>query len=300
MPPTRLRLASESAPIRALRLACALVIACGALLAGCRDAARRAGEQSDARVNTMRLADFPDGPLVAPEPLARIFVTPSRVDFETGALAAALDDASARSAALSFGTRSLPATALDDDDGDPAPALVAATNGLVASARRFAPSGRGGRGLDVYIEASVQWYTAKRVLQQAALSGFGTFGFGVRSQGAPAVLVYRLPPRSAFGASDDHLKIQITADALRVGTSAIDMREIVRTGPDARAPLVLLRTALRELRAPHPGIHVVWLQPDAAVTFGEVIQAMATVYEDWGVGRAQQALNHASVDVWLM
>lgn len=79
----------------------------------------------------------------------------------------------------------------------------------------------------------------------------------------------------------DQLKIMINPSGLRVGLTASDTRDI------ANSPRKLdeLRNLLSERHRTNAQQREVWLQPDSAVTYNDIIEVMDVVYEVWGTGR---------------
>ncbi len=82
----------------------------------------------------------------------------------------------------------------------------------------------------------------------------------------------------------DQLKIVITPTGLRVGTNAADMRDIAHN-PQRFTDL---EAALRQRLATNQQNREVWLQPDSAVQYQEIIRVMDTVYGVYGSAAAQQ------------
>lgn len=80
----------------------------------------------------------------------------------------------------------------------------------------------------------------------------------------------------------DQLKIQINPSGLRVGLSAADTRDIAN-GP---RKLDELRNLLNERHRANAQQREVWLQPDSAVTYNDIIEVMDVIYEVWGTGRS--------------
>ena len=79
----------------------------------------------------------------------------------------------------------------------------------------------------------------------------------------------------------DQLKIQINPSGLRVGTTAADQRDIAN-GP---RKMDELRTLLNERHRANAQQREVWLQPDSAVTYNDIIEVMDVIYEVWGAQR---------------
>jgi biopolymer transport protein ExbD len=79
----------------------------------------------------------------------------------------------------------------------------------------------------------------------------------------------------------DQLKIQINPSGLRVGITATDTRDIAN-GP---RKLDELRNLLGERHRANAQQREVWLQPDSAVTYNDIIEVMDVIYEIWGTGR---------------
>jgi len=80
----------------------------------------------------------------------------------------------------------------------------------------------------------------------------------------------------------DQLKIQINPSGLRVGITATDTRDIAN-GP---RKMDELRTLLTERHRTNAQQREVWLQPDSAVTYNDIIEVMDVIYEIWGTGRS--------------
>jgi biopolymer transport protein ExbD len=91
-------------------------------------------------------------------------------------------------------------------------------------------------------------------------------------RGAPA------PDSPPNPEQQDQLKIQISPTGLQVGVNAADMRTINRT-PQR---FTELKTLLEARRQANQQNREVWLQPDGAVDYSEIIAVMDTVYEVYG------------------
>ena len=91
----------------------------------------------------------------------------------------------------------------------------------------------------------------------------------------------------------DQLKIQINPGGLHVGTTAADGRDI-QNGP---RKLEELRNVLRERHTANAQQREVWLQPDSAVTYNDIIEVMDVVYEIWGAQRAAGQQTHELVTI---
>lgn len=76
----------------------------------------------------------------------------------------------------------------------------------------------------------------------------------------------------------DQLKIQISPTGLSVGVNATDMRPIGHT-PQR---FTELKTLLQARRQANQQNREVWLQPDGAVDYQEIIRVMDSVYEVYG------------------
>ncbi len=76
----------------------------------------------------------------------------------------------------------------------------------------------------------------------------------------------------------DQLKIQISPTGYSVGVNAADMQPIGRT-PQR---LTELKTRLQARRQANQQNREVWLQPDGAVDYQEIIRVMDVVYEVYG------------------
>src|SRR6185295_16881895 len=76
----------------------------------------------------------------------------------------------------------------------------------------------------------------------------------------------------------EQLKIQINPTGLRVGVTQTDTRDI-QNGP---RKLDELRGLLRERHSANAQQREVWLQPDSAVPYNDIVEVMDVVYEVWG------------------
>jgi len=81
----------------------------------------------------------------------------------------------------------------------------------------------------------------------------------------------------------EQLKILVKTDRLTVAMSAADTRDITSTG--ARR-LDELRDQLRTRHTSNPQQREVWIQPEGAVNYVDIIEVMDVVYEIWGAQRA--------------
>lgn len=79
----------------------------------------------------------------------------------------------------------------------------------------------------------------------------------------------------------EQLKILINQTGLQVSFTAADRREI-SNGPRR---LDELRNLLRERHNSNPQQREVWLQPEGAVNYIDIIEVMDVVYEIWGANR---------------
>jgi hypothetical protein len=265
----------------------ASLLALGNLVGACRDAAERAAQASDQRVRTMRLPEVRSARVFVPANIARVIVTPGYVGFDSAPLAATLESSEQRNAALN---PIIPVIGMDDienyappEDGrgpESLPALASATDALFTRSRRFSPAGVRGRAIDYFAESSAEWRVVKTMLRQAALSGFGAVGLGVRSHGSPAVMLYRFPQfaaRRRDGFWDVGLKVMIIESEYRVGITAVDVRDIQRTD---RA-LDELRNLLRERLAANDRQSQVWVQPDSTIPWSDVVAVMDVIFQVW-------------------
>ncbi|MFO0652112.1 MAG: biopolymer transporter ExbD [Polyangiales bacterium] len=91
-------------------------------------------------------------------------------------------------------------------------------------------------------------------------------------RGAPA-------PDQPQDQPQDQLKIQISPTGLRVGVNATDMRDI-NNGPQRYDEL---KRMLDERHRANAQNREVWLQPDGAVPYQDIIRVMDTVYEVFGL-----------------
>ncbi|MBL8601608.1 MAG: biopolymer transporter ExbD [Myxococcales bacterium] len=82
----------------------------------------------------------------------------------------------------------------------------------------------------------------------------------------------------------EQLKIQISPTGLRVGVSAADMRDIARNGQRFTELGNVLRTRVQANQQNRE----VWLQPDGAVNYDEIIRVMDVVYEVYGSAASNQ------------
>jgi biopolymer transport protein ExbD len=89
-------------------------------------------------------------------------------------------------------------------------------------------------------------------------------------------------PDSAPPPVEDQLKIMVNPSGLRVGTSATDMVDI-QNGPHR---IEELRTNLSRRHTANAQQREVWVQPDSAVTYSDIIEVMDVIYEVWGSGHA--------------
>jgi biopolymer transport protein ExbD len=94
----------------------------------------------------------------------------------------------------------------------------------------------------------------------------------------------------------EQLRITLSPTGLRVGHNAADMHEIA-AGHDQ---LQHLRDRLGEIRRADASGREVWIEPDSAVNYNDIIRVMDTVYDAWnGPPRAGHARSEA-VTVRLM
>ncbi len=91
-------------------------------------------------------------------------------------------------------------------------------------------------------------------------------------RGAPA-------PDQPQDTPQDQLKVQISPTNLKVGVNATDMRDITSTGNQRYDEL---RTMLTERHRANAQNREVWLQPDTAVQYDDIIRVMDVVYEVFG------------------
>lgn len=91
-------------------------------------------------------------------------------------------------------------------------------------------------------------------------------------RGAPA-------PDQPQDTPQDQLKVQISPTNLKVGVNATDMRDITSTGDQRYDEL---RTMLTERHRANAQNREVWLQPDTAVQYADIIRVMDVVYEVFG------------------
>jgi biopolymer transport protein TolR len=80
----------------------------------------------------------------------------------------------------------------------------------------------------------------------------------------------------------DQLKIQINPNGLVVGVTQTDQRN-VQNGP---RKLEELRDILKNRHQANAQQREVWLQPDSAVTYNDIVEVMDVVYEVWGDTRS--------------
>lgn len=93
----------------------------------------------------------------------------------------------------------------------------------------------------------------------------------------------------------DQLRVVVSPTGYDVGRNAVDMQHVA-AGPTA---LASLRGILGERRRADPTAREVWVQPDAAVEYEQVVRVMDAVYDAWAQGAATQA-RHERVTVSLM
>jgi len=91
-------------------------------------------------------------------------------------------------------------------------------------------------------------------------------------------------PDSQPQPQEDQLKVMVNPSGLRVGTTATDMRDIAN-GPHK---IEELRTLLGERHRNNAQQREVWIQPDSAVTYSDIIEVMDVIYEVWGSGHGPQ------------
>ena len=87
-------------------------------------------------------------------------------------------------------------------------------------------------------------------------------------------------PDSQPPPQEDQLKVMVNPSGLRVGTTATDMRDIAN-GPHK---IEELRTLLGQRHTSNAQQREVWIQPDSAVTYSDIIEVMDVIYEVWGAG----------------
>lgn len=76
----------------------------------------------------------------------------------------------------------------------------------------------------------------------------------------------------------EQLKIQISPTGFRVGVNAADMRDVGHTPQRFDE----LRTMLRTRLEANQQNREVWLQPDTAVHYGEIVRVMDVIYDVYG------------------
>lgn len=91
-------------------------------------------------------------------------------------------------------------------------------------------------------------------------------------RGAPA-------PDQPQDQPQDQLKIQISPTNLKIGVNATDMHDITSTGNQRYDEL---RRLLDERKRANQQNREVWLQPDTAVQYDDIIRVMDVVYEVYG------------------
>jgi biopolymer transport protein ExbD len=96
-------------------------------------------------------------------------------------------------------------------------------------------------------------------------------------RGAPA-------PDTPQDQPQDQLKVQISPTGLQVGVNATDIRTI-NNGPQRFDEL---RRMLDERKRANQQNREVWLQPDGAVAYSEIIRVMDVVYEVFGSARRNE------------
>lgn len=89
-------------------------------------------------------------------------------------------------------------------------------------------------------------------------------------------------PDSQPQEQQDQLKIIINPNGYRVGVNATDTRDI----PNSPRRLDDLRTQLRERHQANAQQREVWIQPDSAVLYNDIVEVMDVVYEIWGANHA--------------
>lgn len=82
----------------------------------------------------------------------------------------------------------------------------------------------------------------------------------------------------------EQLKVQISPTSIRVGVSAADMRDI----PHNAQRFTELGNVLRQRLQANQQNREVWLQPDGAVQYSEIIRVMDVVYEVYRPDAASQ------------
>jgi biopolymer transport protein ExbD len=94
----------------------------------------------------------------------------------------------------------------------------------------------------------------------------------------------------------DHLKVAITADGFRVGTTQMDMRDIARSPQQLDA----LRTLLAEWHRANAQEQDVQIQPESTVSYDEIVSVMEVIYSVWSQGRPPREPLSRAVRVSLM
>ncbi|MFO0651797.1 MAG: biopolymer transporter ExbD [Polyangiales bacterium] len=93
--------------------------------------------------------------------------------------------------------------------------------------------------------------------------------------------------------AEDQLRVVVSPTGFDVGRNALDMRHL---DTDLRA----LRAELDARRRADPSTRDVWIQPDAAVQYDQVVRVMDTVYDAWSDPSAASRPRHERVTVSLM
>ena len=92
-------------------------------------------------------------------------------------------------------------------------------------------------------------------------------------------------PTSARGEppppAEPQFKIMISAGVIRVGASEADAQQIEIRNDNFDG----VRTALARYHSVNAAQREVWIQPDSAVSYNDIIRVMDTVYEVWGASR---------------
>jgi biopolymer transport protein ExbD len=94
----------------------------------------------------------------------------------------------------------------------------------------------------------------------------------------------------------DHLKVAITADGFRVGTTQMDMRSIARSPQQLDA----LRSLLADWHRANGSESEVQIQPDSTVPYDDIVRVMDVIYDVWSQGRPPREPLSQAVRVQLM
>ncbi len=92
---------------------------------------------------------------------------------------------------------------------------------------------------------------------------------------------------------ENQLRVVVSPTGYEVGRTALDMRHI---NPD----LAALRTELDSRRRADPSTRDVWIQPDAAMQYEQVVRVMDTIYDAWSAPAAGGRPRSERVTVSLM